>query len=319
MANNKYFTVKQSEPLVDPDKLSRRDSDIWTSQGPSAFSVLGLGQAPTLSPKPVVNSGLGEKYVRSANHNSSIAFRNQREGTLSSGYGGQGITSPTVDITVGHMGPYARETDDDGNQIYANPNKEIDNASFYVSALDNPDKVLKLPDGSIGKSEGMSSIAGTAEAIRFRSKGEGGIKFVTLASNRNSRGQKNLQNAEINFITDSEKEPQPLVLGENLAELLRQEFSEELDSIRETLSGFVKDQGDLNDKVMNHNHNSPFYAQTTSPSFNLLFEGLKAMFKRVAETELNAINTIINKETSNYNYLNPMAEKYILSGLVKTT
>ena len=222
MANNKYFTVKEREPLVDPDKLSRRDSDIWTSQGPSAFSVLGLGQTPTLSPKPVVNSGLGEKYVRSANHNSSIAFRNQREGTLSSGYGGQGITSPTVDITVGHMGPYARETDDDGNQIYANPNKEIDNASFYVSALDNPDKVLKLPDGSIGKSEGMSSIAGTAEAIRFRSKGEGGIKFVTLASNRNSRGQKNLQNAEINFITDSDKEPQPLVLGDSLMEFLKE-------------------------------------------------------------------------------------------------
>lgn len=318
MANNKYFTVKQSEPLVDPDKLSRRDSDIWTSQGPSAFSVLGLGQTPTLSPKPVVNSGLGEKYVRSANHNSSIAFRNQREGTLSSGYGGQGITSPTVDITVGHMGPYARETDDDGNQIYANPNKEIDNASFYVSALDNPDKVLKLPDGSIGKSEGMSSIAGTAEAIRFRSKGEGGIKFVTLASNRNSRGQKNLQNAEINFITDSDKEPQPLVLGDSLMEFLK-EMSEDVDNVRETLSSFIKLQGDLNDKVMNHNHNSPFYALTTAPSFNLLFEGLKAAFKRVAETETAAISTIVNKEISNYNNMTPMAEKYILSGLVKTT
>ena len=318
MANNKYFTVKQSEPLVDPDKLSRRNSEIWTSQGPSAFSVLGLGQTPTLSPKPVVNSGLGEKYVRSANHNSSIAFRNQREGTLSSGYGGQGITSPTVDITVGHMGPYARETDDDGNQIYANPNKEIDNASFYVSALDNPDKVLKLPDGSIGKSEGMSSIAGTAEAIRFRSKGEGGIKFVTLASNRNSRGQKNLQNAEINFITDSEKEPQPLVLGDSLMEFLK-EMSEDVDNVRETLSSFIKLQGDLNDKVMNHNHNSPFWSLTTAPSFNLLFEGLKAAFKRVAETETAAISTIVNKEISNYNNLTPMAEKYILSGLVKTT
>jgi hypothetical protein len=318
MANNKYFTVKQSQPLVDPDKLSRRDRDLWTNEGPSAFSTLGLAQTPTVSPKPSLGSGLGEKHVKSANHNSSISFRNQREGTLSSGYGGQGITSPTIDITVGHMGPYAREVDDNGNQIYANPNKEIDNASFYVSALDNPDKVLKLPDGSIGKSEAMSSIAGTAEAIRLRSKGEGGIKFVTLASNRNSRGQKNLQNAEINFITDSEKEPQPLVLGNNLMEFLK-EMSEDVDNVRETLSSFIKLQGDLNDKIMNHNHNSPFYALTTAPSFNLLFEGLKAAFKRVAETETAAISTIVNKEISNYNNITPMAEKYILSGLVKTT
>jgi hypothetical protein len=318
MANNKYFTVKQSQPLVDPDKLSKRDARLWRSQGSSAFSTLGLAQTPTVSPKPAVESGLGEKYVKSANHNSSIAFRNQREGTLSSGYGGQGITSPTIDITVGHMGPYARDTDDDGNQILANPNKEIDNASFYVSALDDPDKVLKLPDGSIGKSSGMSSIAGTAEAIRLRSKGEGGIKFVTLASNRNTRGQKNLQNAEINFITDPEKSPQPLVLGDNLLEMLK-EMSEDVDNVRETMSSFIKLQGDLNDKVMNHNHNSPFYALTTAPSFNLLFEGIKAAFKRVAETETAAISTIVNKETSQNNYFTPMAEKYILSSLVKTT
>ena len=178
--------------------------------------------------------------------------------------------------------------------------------------------MLKLPDGSIGKSEGMSSIAGTAEAIRFRSKGEGGIKFVTLASNRNSGGQKNLQNAEINFITDSEKEPQPLVLGDSLMEFLK-EMSEDVDNVRETLSSFIKLQGDLNDKVMNHNHNSPFWSLTTAPSFNLLFEGLKAAFKRVAETETAAISTIVNKEISNYNNMTPMAEKYILSGLVKTT
>jgi hypothetical protein len=96
-------------------------------------------------------------------------------------------------------------------------------------------------------------------------------------------------------------------------------MSEDVDNVRETLSSFIKLQGDLNDKVMNHNHNSPFYALTTAPSFNLLFEGIKAAFKRVAETETAAISTIVNKETSQNNYFNPMQEKYILSGLVKTT
>jgi hypothetical protein len=319
MAENKYFAVKQSPLFVDPDRLSRRNRELWNTSGPAAFNNLGYGQTSTLAPVPRLNIGSSEKLIDTPSHNLSIRLGNQRgSGPTTEGYGGQGITSPTINMTVGHMGPYARVSDDNGNQILANPNKEIDAASFYVSALDDPDNTLNLPDGSMGNKKALSSIGGIADTIRFRSKGDGGIKFVTLASNRNAAGQKNLQKAGIELITDSDIEPQPLVLGNNLLEVLK-ELSEDVDNVRETMSSFVKLQGDLNDKVMNHNHNSPFYAQTTAPSFNLIFEGLKSMFKRVAEVEAAAISTIVNKETSQNNYFNPMAEKYILSGLVKTT
>ena len=316
--DNKYYTVKQSEPLEDPDKLSLRNAAYYRTNIES-FKTLGFGQTPTLAPRPQLNLGPGQKRYHTPNVNASTIISNQvGNGGLTEGYGGQGITSPTIYQVAGHMGPYARETDDNGDPVLANLHAEVDAATFYVSALDNPDDKLQIPDGSIGNSRGLTSIAGIAEAIRFRSKGEGGIKLSVLSSNRDSKGQKSIVNGEINFITESDKEPQPLVLGDNLVEFLQQ-ISEDVDNTRETLSSFIKLQGDLNDKVMNHNHNSPFYALTTAPSFNLIFEGLKSMFKRVAETEVSAINTIVNKETSQNNYLTPMQEKYILSARVKTT
>jgi len=316
--DNKNFQPKPDPPLVDSDKLGPRDRALF-DDGPGSFSFLGFGHTPTLGPRPKRNVGLAERVYGCPTVNGSFTMGNQRgNGGLAEGYGGQGIESPTIDLTVGHMGPYAKTTDGNGRQLLYNPNKEIDAASFYISSLDTPDEVLNLPDGSIGNKKGLSSIAGIAEAIRFRAKGEGGMKFVCLPSNRSSRGQKNLENAVIEFIGDTEASTQPLVLGDNLIALLK-EMSEDIDNVRETMSGFIKDQGELNDKVMNHNHNSPFYALTTAPAFNLLFEGIKSAFKRVAVTEVNAINTIVNKESSQSNYFTPMQEKYILSSLVRTT
>lgn len=316
--DTKNFKVQSSPPLVDPNKLSRRDKEIF-KESVESFTHLGFGQTPTLGPRPRRNVGIAETELKGNNQNSSITFGNQRgNGGLASGFGGQGIESPTIDLTVGHMGPYAKTVDSKDQRILYNPNKEIDAASLYISALDNPDEILNLPDGSIGNKKAMSSLGGIAEAIRFRAKGEGGMKFVSVPTGRTARGQKNLENPSIEFITDSEVAPQPLVLGDNLLAALK-EMSEDIDNVRETMSGFIKDQGALNDKIMNHNHNSPFYALTTAPSFNLIFEGIKSAFKRVAETETNAISSIVNKETSANNYFNPMQEKYILSGLVKTT
>lgn len=316
--DNKNFIPKAAPPLVDPESLSDRNRILF-KESISSFSSLGFGQSQTLGPRPKRNIGLAERAYGGAGQNSSITFGNQRgNGGLASGYGGRGIESPTIDLTVGHMGPYAKTVDDRSRTILYNPNKEIDAASFYLSALDDPDEVLNLPDGSIGSKKALSSLAGSAEAVRLRAKGEGGIKFVSLPSNRNSRGQKNLENPGIQLITDQEAIPQPIPLGDNLLEALK-EMSEDIDNVRETMSNFIKLQGEYNDRIMSHNHNSPFYALTTAPSFNLLFEGMKAAFKRVADVEVAAINTITNKETAGNNYFNPMAKKYILSGLVKTT
>lgn len=316
--DNKNFKPKSSPPLVDPEKLTIRDRALL-KKGSESFTHLGFGHTPTLGPRPLRNAGLGEKVFSTPNQNLSITFGHQRgNGGLASGYGGRGIESPTIDLTVGHMGAYAKTIDDKGDRLLYNPNKEIDAASFYISAMDDPDEVLKMPDGTIGNKKAISSLVGTAESIRFRSKGEAGIKLVSLPSARSSRGQKNLENAGIQFMTDSETIPQPLVLGDNLFNVLK-DMSEDIDNVRETMSNFIKLQGGLNDKVMAHNHNSPFYALTTAPSFNLLFEGIKAAFKRVATVETNAVFTIVNKEIASNNHLNPLSKKYILSGLVKTT
>jgi hypothetical protein len=95
-------------------------------------------------------------------------------------------------------------------------------------------------------------------------------------------------------------------------------MSEELDDVRGTMEQFVRLQGNFNDKVMTHNHNSPFWGQVTAPSFNVLFEGFKQCFQRVADVETGMIFSIVNKEMGGNNYFNPVQQKYILSGLVRT-
>ena len=128
--------------------------------------------------------------------------------------------------------------------------------------------------------------------------------------------EKNLKNPGIDLIVNDGEDQQPIPKGDNLYELLAA-MSLEMDDLRGTVEQFVRMQGNFNDAVAKHNHNSPFYAQSTSKSFSVQYAGYLQMFQRVADVEKNFIFNIINKEVgAGANYFNPVAEKYILSGLV---
>ena len=315
----KYFLPLDEEPIVSPMRLSPRSAVIYKESGVRNFPGYGFACGIPLAPKPLHNLGTGEKIFTGPS-NASFKIGVDRSDTLASGLGGAGVPAAAIDIVAGHMGPYAREIiTETGEQVACNPNFQVDSARIYISEqCESIDRFMKLPEGNIGERSLSSAIGMVAEDINFQAKGEGGIKIAAFATNRNSKNQKNLKNPGIDLIAGDGTDQQPLVKGHNLLELLKQQ-SGQIDELRGTMEQFVRIQGNFNDKAMNHNHNSPFYALTTAPSFNLLFEGFKQMFQRVADVEKGMIFSIINKEISTNNYFNPIAEKYILSSLVSTS
>ena len=317
MTTSKYFIPQVEKPLVDPKRLSVRNRDLFNNSGVASFvGQSGLGCSPPLGPKPKRNIAAGEKVLKGPS-NASITLGVDRTGGLGSGFGGQGIPSSAIDICAGHMGPYARETDDKGYPVLYNPNFPIDAARVYVAELTDIDGAMKLPEGSMGKRIG-SAVGIVADNINIQAKGGGGIKIAAHPSSRDSQGKKNLENPGIDLIAGGGEDLQPIPKGQNLLELLK-EMNADIDDLRGTMEQFVRLQGSFNDKIMNHDHNSPFWAKSTAPSFSLLFEGYKQAFQRVADVETGLIFNIINKENTGLNYFNPVAQKYILSGLVKVS
>ncbi len=313
---SKYFTPLVEKPLVDPKRLSPRDKRMFKESGIKAFPNRGFGGGKPLAPKPTRSSTSAEKVLE-GDSNASITLGTDRPGGLTSGLGGQGIPAASIDLVAGHMGAYARETDEMGEEILYNPNFQIDPARVYIAEATNIDENMQLPEGSLGSRNMSSAVGIMADDVNIQAKGEGGIKIAAHPTNRNSQGQKNVANPGIDLLVGGGTDQQPMVKGDNLLEALS-EMAEQLDEVRGTVEQFVRLQGAFNDKVMTHNHNSPFWGSSTTQPFSLLYEGYKQAFQRVATVETGMIFSIVNKETSQNNYFNPVAEKYILSGLVTT-
>ena len=302
-------------------KKSHEPTNAGSGPNSSEYYVkAGVGCRPTMMPLPERNIAPGENLLGGLT-NASICLGVDRPGGLGSGYGGEGIPAGTLDLVAGAMGPYARNQDTLGGTFYNNPNMIIDAARVYISQKTDVDKNLSaagLPEGQIGSAVGKSAVGLKADAVRLVSR-DGGIKLVTNVDPRDSDGNRCLANAGIDLIAGGDDQDlQPLVLGRNLLEML-QVAQDEVDDLRGVVSSFLTYQKNFNNTVMTHNHNSPFFGLVCSPSFNLVFEGVKTAFQLVAETETSAFNMVVNKATSKENYFNPLGQKYILSALNNTT
>ncbi len=319
MTSSKYFIPQIETPLVDSNRLSKRDRLMFDLYGPAAFPNRMFGNSTPIAPKPNINAGPGDKVITGQSNVSVKLGEGRTTGGLTDGLGGRGIPSPTIDICVGHMGAYARNEDDRGEQILCNPNFQVDAGRIYATALcEDINAAMQLPEGSLGSKKMASAVGVMAENVNIQAQGEGGVQIAAFSTNRNKRGQKNLKNPGIDFLASDGTDQQPVVKGWNLVEALS-EMSTELDDLRGTMEQFVRLQGNFNDRIMDHNHNTAFNGLPSAPSFNLLFEGYKQCFQRVADVETGMIFNIINKESARGNYFNPVGEKFILSGLVYTS
>ncbi len=153
-----------------------------------------------------------------------------------------------------------------------------------------------------------------ADAVRMVAR-DGGMKLVTGVDSRDSQGQRILDMPGIDLIAGGDDQGlQPMVKGQNLADALAF-IMNEIDDLRETSNSFTSYQREFNSSILTHNHMSPFFGIQGAPSIPLIFEGIKAMFKTVANTETSLVFMGINKAMGKTNYFNPTAEKYILSAL----
>ena len=323
---NKYFKPEPIPSTVPLKRISSKVRKEFRSEGITGFpGRSGFAHSPTLAPVPTLNLGTGAKVFKNNSLNAYIKFDNdsiteEGESSLAKGYGGLGISSPTIDIAVGIGGAYAREEDDQGERLLANANNKIDAARLYITAMSDSDAAFSLPEGKVGDMRAMSAVAMGADAVRLASWGEGGVKIVSKNRPRSNRpgNNRNIENAGIDLIVGDGEDLQPVPKGTNLLECLAV-MSKEIDDNRELFSKFVRSQGEYNDKILMHNHNSSFFNLPTAPAYTVMFAGFKQMFDRVADVEAGAIQSIVKKASNNSNYFNPLNEKYILSALVHSS
>jgi hypothetical protein len=282
------------------------------------FLKSGIAGNPSIEPIPLYNKVTSERVI-SNDRNAWIVIGADRESSAVTGYGGKGHTQcGAIDIVCGRMSSYVRERDDDGKLIKVNPDFKIDSARIYISQKSDIDDYFELPDGKVGNAVATSAVAIKADEIRVISRG--GIKLLTSQDARDSRGNRVLEIKGIDLIAGPGEDPdcQPLVKGNNLVMALR-ELVGQMEDVREIVYSFLKYQKSMNEKLVSHTHKSPFYGQSTSPSTDLLAEGIKAIVQQTSQTEMSIVSHQTNFSTWENNYLKPGFETFICSDYNTTT
>lgn len=276
----------------------------------------GCGCGPSLEPVPNYRQAKAEMVYKN-DRNAWIVLGVDRSSTITSGYGGACHTQcAAIDLVVGRMGPYARECDEEGEPVYANPDFKIDAARIYVSQKTNIDEYFELVEGTVGESIAQSAIALKADDIRVVARR--GIKFVTGTDARDSQGDRQAAVEGIDLIAgNTDEDLQPLVKGCNLVNGLT-ELVEQIEDLREILYSFVKYQRSFNDATLSHSHSSPFYGRDTSPPFMMMSQGTKSIIQETAQTELSIISHQTNLASWQQNYLSTVADSYICSAYNNT-
>ena len=107
----------------------------------------GIACGPSIEPVPAYKRGPIDMVLEN-NRNASIVLGVDRNGSVTSGYGGRGGTQVgAVDIVAGRMGPYVQEHDvASGLPIEVNPNFKVDAARIYISQKSDIDEYFGLAD-----------------------------------------------------------------------------------------------------------------------------------------------------------------------------
>jgi len=319
---HKKYTIPKRKKPIDLSNLCQ-DTKESIRKMPLEFFVKysGCGCGPSLEPVPDYRQAKAEVVYKN-DRNAWIVLGVDRSSAVTSGYGGACHTQcAAIDLVVGRMGTYARECDEEGEPVYANPDFKIDAARMYVSQKANIDEYFELVEGTVGDSIAQSAIALKADDIRLVARS--GIKLVTGTDTRDSQGERQAAINGIDLIAgNTDEDLQPLVKGCNLVNGLT-ELVEQIEDLREILYSFVKYQRSFNDAALSHTHISPFQPTAskqldTSPPFMMMARGVKSIIQETAQTELSIISHQTNLATWQQNYLSTVADSYICSAYNNT-
>jgi len=263
----------------------------------------GVACGPSIEPIPTYKRGPIDMVLENS-RNASIVLGVDRNGSVTSGYGGRaGTQVGAIDIVAGRMGPYVQAHDvESGEPIEANPNFKVDAARIYISQKSDIDEYFGLSDGKVGNPPACSGIGIKADEVRLVARG--GIKLVTGTDVRNSRDYLVVGTGGIDLIAGNEKfAQQPLVKGNNLTYAMigshigaDWRWGEpagllgEIEKLREIVYSFLKYQRSFNDAMTQHTHINNWPGAPTPPSFTAFPNCVKSLIQLTAQTELS-INT----------------------------
>ena len=249
------------------DRTGMLSSELERAEHPSNS---GLLDRPCPEPVPEFKKCSSDQVINGKN-NTWIILGRDRPAGFSTGYGpGLGHTQAgAIDIVVGRMAPFPKSYDREGNSVKASPifgyainddGKQVcDAARIYISQKTDVDSNFSLADGVVGNMKTRSAIAMKSDAIRIIAR-DAGIKLVTHHPQLpNSQGGTSSRNARgIDLIAgNDDSNLQPMILGNNLVEMLR-EMSDALDKTIGTLSSVILNLAEVDMALATHIHPQSF-------------------------------------------------------------
>jgi hypothetical protein len=280
-------------------------------------SRLGVFGDNLVEPIPNFIETASEKVYSNAS-NSWIVLGRDRPAGRETGFGGKGDTqAASIDIVCGRLGHEVRTTDiKTGEKLWVDPDFKKDAARVYMSQKTNLDENFGLTIGRVGTSSAKSGIGMKADAIRFIARE--GIKLVTSESTKNSQGGDVLGIVGVDIIAgnmdkkSNNTDLQPMAKGDNLAEAMRR-LTKHLEKLNGLVTTFITHQTKYNIALMNHWHNSPFFASPTTPSITLIPDGIKVLIDSLTKTMTGLVAHKANIAMYKQTYLQQSGKKYICS------
>ena len=247
------------------------------------------------TPCEVVYSGRGNQY---------ITLGRDRPGRRDQGYSGSGDThANSIDICVG-MQSYDAKDD-----TFVDPDFKKDAARIYISQKTDVDRNFRLNGRD---AQATSAVAMFADNIRVAAREN--VKIVSGVGKRNSRGiPTGASRFGVDIIANNNAAAlQPLVKGGNLKDAMIGMVSH-LHDIYGVIERILNEQDRLNKAVTYHQHFSPFFGMTTSPSPDLILYGLQTMWHHFMYSKFDI--RVANGKLVSYqnNYLKHGGKHYINS------
>jgi len=245
-------------------------------------------------------------------HGVCIVLGRDRNSSLNSGYGGKGHTQAgAMDLVVGRLGHEAKQVNEQNENLFVDPSFEKDAARVYISQKSNIDEYFNLTEGTVGQARAKSAIALKADGIRIIARE--GIKLITRTDHKNSQGGDIRSVLGIDLIAgNNDDDLQPIPKGENLAEAI-QKLTDHVDALNGIVDTFLMSQMDMNEKLVHHFHNSPFFGEPTTPAFSVVNQGIKTLIDQLTKTKNSLVNHKTNLVMYKQTYLKKSGKKYINS------
>jgi hypothetical protein len=280
--------------------------------------VSGVAGYPSVEPLPIFVKQEAEKLL-SADYGSAdiVLGGTDRNAARGSGYAGD-TQAAKIDMVVGRGGSNTRFLDaTTGGSSYIDPDFEKDSARIYMSQKSKMHEYFNLKAAIKGgdvAAEGSSAVVIKADNVGLISRGA--LKLTTLYGGEKSTGGSNDSYSGIILMANNDNSDlQPLVKGTSLLNALRS-MVDLIDDVRSILVSFLDMQMDFNTKLMNHKHISPFNAENTSESPDLMVAAMLHNANLMAKTFTSLKSTAMNLANHEKDFFEKWGSsegKYILS------